>query len=87
MVENRLMTLHEKLAIGVQSARLKREGKEEEADKLERTIPMPAFMAKILMEKVDWGKEYLQNCGWNMAEVEAKYGKNWLDRWDNKNSK
>jgi hypothetical protein len=83
MAENRLMTLDERLAIGVECARLDREGKEKEARALAKTRPMPAYMAKILMEKVDWGKEYLQNCGGNMAEVEAKYGKNWLDRWDN----
>jgi hypothetical protein len=62
---------------------LEDEGKEDEAMELAKTRPMPAYMAKILMEKVDWGKEYLQNSGWNMAEVEAKYGKNLLDRWDN----
>jgi hypothetical protein len=87
MVENRLMTLDERLAIGVQSARLIREGKAEEADKLERTIPMPAYMARILMEKVDWGKDFLRTCDWNMAEVEDKYGKNWLDNWNSKSSK
>jgi hypothetical protein len=87
MAENRLMTLDERLAIGVECARLDREGKEEEARALAKTRPMPAYVAKILMEKVDWGKEYLQNCGWNMAEVEAKYGKNWLDNWDSKSSK
>jgi hypothetical protein len=70
MAENRLMTLYEDLAIGVQSARWRDEGKEEAAIELSKTRPMPAFMAKILMEKVDWGKDFLRTCGWNMAEVE-----------------
>jgi hypothetical protein len=70
MAENRLMTLHEDLAIGVQCARLRDEGKEEEAIELAKTRPMPAFMAKILTEKVDWGKDFLRICGWNMAEEE-----------------
>ncbi|GHV62645.1 hypothetical protein AGMMS49587_10100 [Spirochaetia bacterium] len=83
MAENRLMTLDERLAIGVECARLEREGKEDEANELAKTRPMPAYVARILMEKVDWGKDYLRNCGWNMAEVEAKYGKDWLDNWDN----
>jgi hypothetical protein len=87
MVDNRLMTLDERLAIGMESNRLRREGKEEEALALDKKRPMPAYMARILMEKVDWGKEYLQNCGWNMAEVEAKYGKDWLDNWDTKSRK
>jgi hypothetical protein len=87
MAENRLMTLHEKLAIGVKSARLRDEGKEEEAIAVAKTCPMPAFMAKILMEKVDWGKDFLRTCGWNMAEVEEKYGKDWLDNWNSGNGK
>jgi hypothetical protein len=87
MVENRLMTLHERLAIGVECGRLHDVGKEAEAIALAKTRPMPAYVAKVLMEKVDWGKDFLQTCGWNMAEVEAKYGKNWLDNWDNKSSK
>ncbi|GHU07584.1 hypothetical protein FACS1894151_02120 [Spirochaetia bacterium] len=87
MMENRLMTLDERLAIGVKCARLEDEGKEDEAIELAKTRPMPAYVAKILMEKVDWGKNFLQTCGWNMAEVEAKYGKNWLDNWDSKSSK
>jgi hypothetical protein len=32
---------------------------------------MPAYAAKIPMEKVDWGKDFLRTCGWNMAEVEV----------------
>jgi hypothetical protein len=81
------MTLDERLAIGVKSARLRREGKEEEALTLDKTVPMPAYMARILMEKVDWGKDFLKTCGWNMAEVEAKYGKNWFDNWNNGGNK
>jgi hypothetical protein len=81
------MTLHEKLAIGAECARLEREGKEEEANELEKTRPMPAYMARILMEKVDWGKDFLQTCGWNMAEVEEKYGKDWLNNWNSKSRK
>jgi hypothetical protein len=87
MVENRLMTLHEELEIGIKCGRLRNEGKEEEAIALAKTRPMPAFMAKILMEKVDWGKEFLRTCDWNMAEVEAKYGKDWLDNWNNRSGK
>jgi hypothetical protein len=68
MAENRLMTLDERLAIGVECARLDREGKEAEARALAKTRPMPAYMARILMEKVDWGKDFLRTCGWNMAE-------------------
>jgi hypothetical protein len=87
MVENRLMTLDECLAIGVKSSRLRHEGKEDEAIALAKTVPMPAYVARILMEKVDWGKDFLQTCGWNMAEVEDMYGKDWLDNWNDVRSK
>jgi hypothetical protein len=65
------MTLHEKLAIGVKCTQLHDEWKHEEATELAKTRPMPAYMAKILKEKVDWGKGFLQTCDWNMVEVEA----------------
>ena len=87
MAENRLMALDERLAIGIKCGQLRDEGKEEEARELAKTSPMPAYMAKILMEKVDWGKDFLRTCGWNMAEVEAKYGKDWLDNWNGKSRK
>jgi hypothetical protein len=67
MAENRLMTLDERLAIGVKCGQLRDEGKEEKARELAKTRPMPAYMTKILMEKGDWGKDFLRTCGWNMA--------------------
>jgi hypothetical protein len=82
MVENRLMDLDEQLDIGIECGRLEAEGKEDEATELAKTMPMPAYAARILMEKVDWGKDFLRTCGWNMAEVEAKYGKDWFDNWN-----
>jgi hypothetical protein len=47
---------------------------------LEKSIPMPPWMAKVFKEKVSWGRDYLKNSGWNMAEVEAEFGPDWLDR-------
>jgi hypothetical protein len=70
------MTQKEKLAIIVQSVELRKAGKEEEAMALSKTRPIPAFLAKIMKEKV--GVSYLVNSGWNLAEAEAAYGKNWL---------
>jgi hypothetical protein len=80
MAINRLMTEHEKLEIGVRAAELRKAGKTEEAMELGKSIPMPPWMAKVYMEKVSWGRDYLRNCGWNMAEVEAAYGKDWINR-------
>jgi hypothetical protein len=80
MAINRLMTEHEKLMIGVKVAELHDAGKADEAREMAKNIPMPLWMAKAYKEKVSWGRDYLKNCGWNMAEVEAAYGKDWITR-------
>jgi len=80
MAINRLMTEHEKLEIDVKEAELRKAGKEEEARELAKSVPMPPWMAKVFKEKVSWGRDYLKNSGWNMAEVEAAYGKDWINR-------
>jgi hypothetical protein len=72
------MTLQEKLAIGMQAVELRKAGKEAEATALNRTIPLPPYLAKVLKEKV--GVDFLINGGWNLLEAEAKYGKDWLSR-------
>lgn len=72
------MTLKEKLAIGVKAAELRDAGKDSEALALEKTIPMPPFLAKIMKEKV--GADYLITSGWNLSEAEAAFGKDWLSR-------
>jgi hypothetical protein len=78
MIEHRLMTLKEKLAIEVQVADLRKAGKEAEASALHKTAPLPPYLAKIAKEK--FGVDYLINSGWNLLEAEAKYGKGWLTR-------
>jgi hypothetical protein len=72
------MTLKEKLAIGVKVAELHAAGKKEEALALDKTTPLPPYLAKIAKEKI--GVDFLINGGWNLAEAEAKYGKDWLTR-------
>ncbi|MDR3325126.1 MAG: hypothetical protein LBS82_03945 [Spirochaetaceae bacterium] len=78
MIEHRLMTLKEKLAINMKVIELEKAGKEAEAQALNRTKPLPPYLAKILKEKV--GADFLINGGWNLLEAEAKYGKDWLNR-------
>jgi hypothetical protein len=72
------MTLQEKLAIGVKVAELRAAGKKEEALALDKTTPLPPYLAKIAKEKI--GVDFLINSGWNLAEAEEKYGKDWLTR-------
>jgi hypothetical protein len=78
MVEYRLMTLKEKLAITMKAIELQKAGKEGDATTLERSIPLPPYLAKIAKEKI--GVDFLISGGWNLLEAEEKYGKDWLTR-------
>jgi hypothetical protein len=77
MIEHRLMTLKEQLAILVKAAELRAAGKEADATVLQRSVPLPPYLAKIAKEKI--GVDFLIN-GWNLLEAEEKYGKDWLTR-------
>jgi hypothetical protein len=72
------MTLHEKLEINVKAFALLDAGKEDEAMTLFKTRPMPPWMAKVWKKR--GGLEALLESGWNMDEVEAAYGKEWLTK-------
>jgi hypothetical protein len=50
MAENCLMTLDERLAIGIKCGSSRDEGKEDEAIALAKTRPMPAYAAKSSWE-------------------------------------
>jgi hypothetical protein len=73
-----IMTLHEKLEIGVRAIELEKQGKLEEAWELKRTIPMPPYLAKFAKEH--FGPDYLIEHGWNLSEADAEYGADWLTR-------
>ena len=75
-MSGQLMSEKEKAAITMKFFALRDAGKEDEAMTLFKTIPMPPFLAKITKEKM--GTEYLN--GWNLAEAEAKFGSDWLNR-------
>jgi hypothetical protein len=70
------MTLDEKLAISCKAAALSQAGDEEGASRLMKTAPMPPYLAKVIKEKV--GLDILLKLGWNLSEVEAEYGSDWL---------
>jgi hypothetical protein len=76
MVVHRLMTEREKAELFMEAHRLRKEGREEEATAVQRSAPLPAFLAKVLKEKV--GADFLIQNGWNLAEAEAEYGPDWL---------
>jgi hypothetical protein len=72
------MTLDEKLAISNKACLLWQAGDKEGYDRLTKTIPMPPYLAKIMKDKV--GLDFLLNGGWNLSEVEAKFGSAFLSK-------
>ena len=78
MPQTEIMSLHEKLAIGVKAIELEKQGKHEEAEKLERSIPLPPYIAKWAKKRL--GADFLIENGWNLSEAEAEYGPDWLTK-------
>ena len=76
MPQAQTMTLDEKFAIGHKAIALKQAGDREGYDRLMRTIPMPPYIAKVYKDKL--GLDTLLSLDWNLSEVEAEYGKDWL---------
>ncbi|MCL2067601.1 MAG: hypothetical protein FWG99_09070 [Treponema sp.] len=72
------MTLDEKLAIACKAAALSDAGDREGYLRLMKTVPLPPYLAKVIKEKV--GLNILLDTGWNMSEVEAEFGSNWLSK-------
>jgi len=72
------MTLDEKLAIACKAAKLREAGDIEGYHRLVKTAPLPAYIAKVIKEKV--GLDYLLTSGWNLSEVVEKYGSDWLSK-------
>ena len=76
MPQAQTMTLDEKLDIACRSAALRKAGDEEGASRLLKTAPLPPYLAKVIKEKV--GLDCLLSLGWNLSEVEAEFGPDWL---------
>jgi hypothetical protein len=77
-IEHRFMTFKEKTMTIYKSHMLREEGKEEEANKLFKSVPLEPGMAKIGKEV--YGADFLINGGYNLLEANAAYGKDWLNR-------
>ena len=70
------MSLDEKTQIALKSVELRNAGKKEEATELMKTLPLPPYLVKILVEC--FGAEAMRESGWDLSEAEAEYGKDWL---------
>jgi len=78
MPQTQMMTLREKLDLGMKVIELEKQGKFEEAKRVEKQIPLAPYLAKFLKDHI--GVDGLLQGGWNLIEAEAKYGSNWLSR-------
>jgi hypothetical protein len=72
------MTLDEKLAILNKSVALRKSGDLEGAKRLVRSVPLPPYLAKVMKEKV--GMEFFTRYNWNLSEVEAEFGPDYISR-------
>ena len=78
MPQTQTMTLDEKLAIGCKAAELRKAGNIEEADRLVMSIPLPPYLAKVMKEKI--GMEFFTRNKWNLSEVEAEFGSDYISK-------
>ena len=76
MPQTQTMTLDKKLDISLRAFELLDAGDREGYSRLMRTAPLPPYLAKVVKEKV--GLDCLLNLGWNLSEVEAEFGSDWL---------
>jgi len=71
------MTLDEKLAISNKALALWEAGDNEGSRNLMKKLPIPPYLAKVLKDKV--GADIIKIGGWDLSEVEAEFGPNWLN--------
>jgi len=81
MAESRLMTMQEKAEIILKVHELKEQGKIEEAEALNRQIPLAPYLAMFAKDYKEYlGEDFLTKYGFNLAEAEAEYGPDWFNR-------
>jgi len=78
MPQTQTVSLHEHLAIGMKVLELEKHGKFDEAEKLQKSMPLPPYLAKWAKKR--FGAEALIETGWNLSEAEAEYGHDWLTK-------
>jgi len=75
------MTQHEKADIALKAFELKKQGKPEECEKMLKQIPLPSYLAMFAKNHIEYfGEDFFEKYGFNLAEVEAEHGSDWLTR-------
>jgi len=77
MSQAQTMSLDEKLAISNKALALWEAGDDEGCRNLMKKLPIPPYLAKVLKEKV--GADIIRIGGWDLSEVEAEFGQDWLN--------
>jgi hypothetical protein len=72
------MTLDEKITLSNKAIKFRKAGNTAEYERLMKSIPMPPYLAKFAKEKI--GVDFLINGGWNLAEADAEYGSDWINK-------
>jgi len=78
MPQAQTMTIDEKLSTINRAIELKKTGDFEGYDRLVRSVPLPPYLAKVMKEKV--GMEFFTRYSWNLAEVEAEFGPDYISK-------
>ncbi|MDR1470208.1 MAG: hypothetical protein LBT00_13065 [Spirochaetaceae bacterium] len=78
MEQKRKMTTGERLDVLMKAEEYRQAGNEAEADRITLGLPMPLYMAEFV--KKYFGAEALIKGGYNLSEVEAECGPDWLTR-------
>ena len=76
MPQAQIMSIEDKLTIRMKVFDLANQGKIDEAQNLERSIPLSPYLAKWAKKRL--GIEFLVDNGWNLSDADAQYGSGWL---------
>ncbi|MDR1095486.1 MAG: hypothetical protein LBL31_03780 [Spirochaetaceae bacterium] len=78
MAEKQKMTTEERLDVITKADEYLKAGNKAEADRLVRGLPMPRHLAEFAKEFL--GADFLRKNGYNLSEVEAECGPDWLNK-------
>ncbi|MDR1468045.1 MAG: hypothetical protein LBT00_01990 [Spirochaetaceae bacterium] len=76
MAQKQMMTLDEKLAVGMKAHEYLEAGNKAEAVRIILELPMLPYLAKAVKEFS--GADFLIKGGYNLSEAEAEFGPGWL---------
>jgi hypothetical protein len=78
MAQKQKMTTEERLDVITKADEYLKVGNKAEADRLVRGLPMPLYLAEFAKEFL--GADFLRKGGYNLSEVEAECGPDWLTK-------